>query len=80
MKTVLMTLLIFSSLAFAQVNNDAVAAPPDAPEPMADVKGTYVQPTSTQKAHVHAAAKKAKKKKIKTKGAKKTKKAKKSTK
>lgn len=78
-------ILLFSSLAFAQINEDAVAAP-EAPEPVADVKGTYVPPTPVQKARVNEAAKKAKKKKIKkikkikAKGAIKTKKTKKSTK
>lgn len=78
MKLVFITLFVFSSLAFAQVNEDVVAAP-ESPEPMADVKGTYVKPTPVQKARVKAAAKKAKKKKLKAKGAIKTKKTKKIT-
>lgn len=76
MKYVFIMLFVFSSLAFAQVNEDAVAEP----EPMADVKGTFVQPTPAQKARVHAAAKKVKKTKLKAKAAKKTKKTKKSAK
>lgn len=80
MKIVLMALFMFSSLAFAQVNNDAVVTPSsDSPEPVADVQGPYAKPTADQKAAVHAAAKKAKKKKMKKKAVKKAKKTKKST-
>ena len=79
MKIVLMTLALFSSLAYAQVNNDAVVTPSDSAEPVADVQGPYAKPTADQKAAVHAAAKKAKKKNMKKKAAKKAKKTKKST-
>ena len=79
MKFVFITLFLLSSLAFSQAPQDSVATP-GSPEPAADVQGPYVNPTPEQKALVHEAAKKAKKKKLKDKGAKKALKTKKSTK
>lgn len=79
MKFIFLTLLVLASFAFAQTSPQDAVVVPETPEPVADVKGPYVKPTPAQKARVHAAAKKAKKKtklsgQKKTKAVKKTKK------
>ncbi|MEQ1721674.1 MAG: hypothetical protein ABL930_00770 [Pseudobdellovibrio sp.] len=64
MKLIIISLMLVSTLVFAQAEPvDAVAMPNSVEDKNADVKGSIAEPTHEQKKHIHDAAKKVKKKK-----------------